>query len=203
MSATATTGSNVAPDDRRLTKTTALGGISGHPSIGYWHRVWRRFRTNVISMIALVIFLLILLFALSAGIIAHHITHMGYADNHLPDKLSPIFNSKYYLGSDGNGRDVLTRLAYGGRVSLFIAGLASISILGIGGTIGAVSGYFGGIVDSIGMRAADILLSIPGLPLLILVSAFYQPGVAFLAIIIALLSWAGVCRLIRGEVLSP
>ena len=127
---------------------------------------------------------------------------MGYAANHLGDRLAPPFVKPYYLGADGNGRDVLTRLAYGGRVSLFIAVLASTSILLIGGTIGSLAGYFGGIVDTFGMRAADVLLSIPGLPLLILVSSFYRPGPGGLAIFIALIGWAGVSRLIRGEVLS-
>ena len=153
-------------------------------------------------MVALVVLILIILFALSAGLISQYVSHMGYADNHLSDKLAPAFHKPYYLGSDGNGRDVLTRLAYGGRVSMFVAGLATVSILFIGGTIGAISGYFGGWVDTIGMRAADVLLSIPGLPLLILVSSFYKPGPAFLAVVIACLSWAGICRLIRGEVLS-
>lgn len=184
---------------------SALSALSQRASVhseGYWHRVWRRFRSNKLSLTALVVLLLVIAFALSAGLISSYITHMGYADNHLDDKLKPAFSSKYYLGSDGNGRDVLTRLAYGGRVSLFVAILATIAILGIGGTIGSISGFFGGIVDTLGMRAADVLLSIPALPLLILVSSFYRPGPALLAIVIALLSWAGICRLVRGEVLS-
>jgi peptide/nickel transport system permease protein len=184
---------------------SALSALSIRGSVhseGYWHRVWRRFHSNKLSLAALVVLLLVIAFALSAGLISSYVTHMGYADNHLDDKLKPVFSSKYYLGSDGNGRDVLTRLAYGGRVSLFVAILATVSILGIGGTIGAISGFFGGIVDTFGMRAADVLLSIPALPLLILVSSFYRPGPALLAIVIALLSWAGICRLVRGEVLS-
>ena len=77
-----------------------------------------------------------------------------------------------------------------------------ISILIIGGSIGATAGYFGGFVDTVLMRLADVLLSIPVLILLILVSSFYQPSPMELALLIALVSWASVSRLIRGEVIS-
>ena len=127
---------------------------------------------------------------------------MSYSDNHLSDHLVPPFTGDYYLGTDGNGRDVLTRLAYGARVSLYVAALATASILVIGGTIGAIAGFFGGMTDSILMRAADVLLSMPTLPLLILVSSLYSPGPTFLAFFLAAVSWAGISRIVRGEVLS-
>jgi peptide/nickel transport system permease protein len=106
------------------------------------------------------------------------------------------------LGTDGNGRDVLVRAAYGGRISLTVAILASILLILIGSTVGAVSGYFGGFVDSVLMRLVDVLLCIPGLPLLILVFSVFSPGPYMLAVFIALLGWAGGARLVRGEVLS-
>ena len=83
-----------------------------------------------------------------------------------------------------------------------VASLAAVSILIIGGSIGATAGYFGGLVDTFLMRLADVLLSIPVLVLLILVSSFYQPSPMELAMLIALVSWASVSRLIRGEVIS-
>jgi peptide/nickel transport system permease protein len=169
---------------------------------GYWSRAWNRYRENSVSLVALAVLIAIVVFVLSAPLISRYVSGTGYADNHLEDKLTPPFTNGYVLGADGNGRDVLTRLAYGGRVSLRVAVLATMVILLIGGTIGSVAGFFGGIVDSILMRLADILLSIPGLPLLILVSSFYRPGPTLLAIVIAALSWAGVSRLVRGEVLS-
>jgi peptide/nickel transport system permease protein len=155
-----------------------------------------------VSLAALFILALIILFVLGAGLISRYVTGYSYSENHLADKLAPPFSKGYFLGSDGNGRDVLTRLAYGGRASFKVAGLATVAILLIGGSIGAVAGYFGGAVDTVGMRAADVLLSMPSLPLLILVSSFYQPGPTFLALFIALLSWAGISRIVRGEVLS-
>ncbi|MBX3070037.1 MAG: ABC transporter permease [Thermomicrobiales bacterium] len=180
---------------------TGLGrGDTSAP--GYWSRAWRRFRRNRVAVIALIITTLIIAFCLAAPLISRYVTHFTYYENHLGQALSQPGENDFILGSDGNGRDVLTRLAFGGRVSLLVAVLAAMSILIIGGSIGAVAGYFGGWIDTVLMRAADVLLSIPTLVLLILVSSFYQPSPAELAILIALVSWAGVSRLIRGEVLA-
>ncbi|MGH2535712.1 MAG: ABC transporter permease [Thermomicrobiales bacterium] len=169
---------------------------------GFWRRAWRRYRQNSVSVAALAMVVLIILFILSADLLSRYVTHFTFTENHLAEKLTPPFTGDYILGADGNGRDVLTRLAYGGRISLMIAVLATASILVIGGTIGAAAGYFGGIIDSIAMRLADVLLSIPSLVLLIVLSSFYQPSPLVLALFIALLSWAGIARLIRAEVLS-
>lgn len=168
---------------------------------GYWRRAWRRFRRNRLALAALGVAILIILFALSAPLISRYVTHYGYADNHLADKLKPPFSKGYILGADGNGRDVLTRLAYGGRVSLLIAFLGSLSLLLVGGSIGGIAGYTGGIVDSVLMRIADVLLSVPILSLLILISALFRPGPTFLAFFIAVIGWSGIARLVRGEVL--
>jgi peptide/nickel transport system permease protein len=169
---------------------------------GFYTRAWRRFRHNKVSVIALVVTFLIVVFALSAGLISEYVTGFNYSENHLPQKLSKPGENGYILGSDGNGRDILTRLAYGARVSLLVAFLATLATLFIGGTIGSVSGFFGGFIDSVLMRTVDVLLSIPTLALLILISALYRPGYVALAFFIAAVSWAGVARLIRGEVLS-
>ncbi len=169
---------------------------------GYWTRAWRRFKRNHVAMAALVLTVVILGFCLAAPLVSKYITGYDYAENHLTAALSAPGENDFILGSDGNGRDVLTRLAYGGRVSLLVATLAALSILLIGGSIGAAAGYFGGFVDTVLMRLADVLLSIPTLVLLILVSSFYQPTPTMLALLIAVVSWAGVSRLIRGEVIS-
>jgi len=188
--------------DSALARREILVDRRARQSYGYWRRAWRRYRKNGVSLAALIVTILIILFAISAGLISRYVTHMSYSDNHLSDHLVPPFTGDYYLGTDGNGRDVLTRLAYGARVSLYVAALATASILVIGGTIGAIAGFFGGMTDSILMRAADVLLSMPTLPLLILVSSLYSPGPTFLAFFLAAVSWAGISRIVRGEVLS-
>jgi peptide/nickel transport system permease protein len=166
-----------------------------------WHRAWRRFKANRLSLLALIITIAIFAFAIAAPLVSYF-TGFNYYENHLGDKLAAPGQGDYILGSDGNGRDLLTRLAYGGRVSLLVAGLATISLLVIGGTIGSVAGYFGGWVDTVLMRSADVLLSIPTLVLLILVSSFYHPSPWQLAVLIAAVSWAGISRIVRGQVLT-
>ena len=123
-------------------------------------------------------------------------------ENHLEHKLSAPGENGYILGSDANGRDILTRLAYGGRISLTVAVLGTIAELLIGLTIGLIAGYSGGWADSLLMRLVDLLLSIPSLPLLILISTLFQPTWIMLAFILALVSWPGDSRLIRGEALA-
>lgn len=166
-----------------------------------WHRAWRRFKANRLAFLALIVTICIFLFAIGAPLVSHF-TGFNYYENHLGDKLAKPGEGNYILGADGNGRDILTRLAYGGRVSLLVAGLATISLLLIGGTIGSVAGYFGGWVDTLLMRCADVLLSIPTLVLLILVSSFYRPSPWQLAVLIAVVSWAGISRIVRGQVLT-
>lgn len=169
---------------------------------GFWAETWFQFRQNKVAMVALGITIFIVLCVICAGLISKYITGFTAYENHLPQKLSSPGENGYILGSDGNGRDVLTRLVYGGRASLSIAGLAAVATLLIGSTLGSIAGYFGRWSDTIITRAVDILLSIPILPLLILVTTLYQPGIFMLSLFIALTSWGGVTRIIRGEVLK-
>jgi len=169
---------------------------------GFYRRSWQRFRRNRIAVGALAVLFLIALFVLSAGLISRFVTGFTPSANHLSDKLAPPFTGDYILGTDGNGRDVLTRLAYGGRISLMIAILATVATLFIGTTVALVSGYFGGWVDAVLMRLVDIILCVPGLPLLILISILFRPGPTGLALILAAVSWPGIARIVRTEVLS-
>lgn len=182
--------------------TAAFGREHLRSTPGYYTRAWHIFRRNKVSMVSIAIVILIILFSLGAGLISRYITHVDYATGELSDHFLPPFSPGHILGTDGNGRDVLTRLAYGGRVSLMVAGLATLATLVVGMAVGAVSGYFGGIIDFVLMRAVDVLLCIPGLSLLVLVSALYRPGPAGLALLLAAISWAGISRIIRGEVLT-
>lgn len=181
---------------------TNLDRASMRKSRGFWAETWYQFRQNKVSMTALAIALVIILCVLFSALISKYITGFTPTENHLADKLATPFSNGYILGSDGNGRDELTRLVYGGRASLSVAGLSAIGILFIGGTLGSMAGYFGRWVDTIIARAVDILLSIPILPLLILITSLYRPGIFMLSVFIAMTSWGGVTRLIRGEVLK-
>jgi peptide/nickel transport system permease protein len=190
------------PDrSRALADAAALERAQLRATPGPWRRAWRRLRRDPVAMAGLAIFAAIVLFALSADLISRATGHT-YWQGELRDQFLPPFSPGHLLGTDANGRDVLVRAAYGGRISLAVAFLASLGLLAIGAVVGAVSGYFGGIVDSVLMRSVDVLLCIPGLPLLILLFTLYKPGPYMLAFFIAIIGWAGGARLIRGEVLS-
>jgi len=116
----------------------------------------------------------------------------------------------HLLGTDDLGRDLLTRILYGGRISMSIGVLAMTLAVVIGAAVGAIAGYYGGLVDSLSMRFTDLMLSIPGLFLLILLTLllrnfpipFLRGGVLAIVLAIALLSWMSVARLVRAAFLS-
>jgi peptide/nickel transport system permease protein len=173
-----------------------------HKTSGAYARAWRRFRRNRVSMAFLLLLAAIVAFVLLADLISTYVTGFDYRENHLDRVLSGPGENGYILGSDGNGRDILTRLAYGGRVSMAVAVLATLTTLVIGGIVGLVAGYAGGFVDAVLMRLADVFLSIPSLSILILISALYRPNQYELAVVIALVLWPGISRIVRGEAMA-
>lgn len=169
---------------------------------GYYRRAWRTLKRDKVAMSALVLSFVLIAFSFGAPIISA-ITGNDYATGNLRNFLQPWFqNWEFPLGTDANGRDILVRLAYGGRVSMTVAILALVFALLIGLTLGAIAGFYGGFIDSAIMRFVDVIISIPGIALLLLISVWWRPGPVGLAVIIAALGWTGLARLIRGEVLS-
>lgn len=171
-------------------------------SPGFWTRAWHRFRRNRLGMLATSVFLFLVLLAISADLIVAIVTRHSYSDQSLIDAFKSPLSPGYLLGADELGRDVLTRAIYGSRVSLSVAGLTVLIALTIGTVIGAVAGFYGGKIDAILMRFVDVVIALPGLFVLILISTFFSPNVFVLAGVIASLSWTGISRLVRGEVLS-
>jgi peptide/nickel transport system permease protein len=114
--------------------------------------------------------------------------------------LAPSF--EHWMGTDGLGRDVLSRMLYGGRISLLV-GLVAVGIsTAIGIVLGAIAGYYRGWVDTVIMRLVDVMLSIPSFFLILTVIAFLTPSIVNVMIVIGLTSWMGVTRLVRAEFLS-
>jgi peptide/nickel transport system permease protein len=157
---------------------------------------------NVPWICAFVIAAMILM-AIFAPLLAPH----SPIDQTLRDKLLPPVwldggNSKYILGTDAFGRDILSRLIYGARVSLIVAALA----LTVGGCvglfIGIVAGYMGGIVETILMRVVDAAFTFPAILFALLLAVTMGQGLGTLVIAISLLLWASFARIIRGEVLA-
>jgi len=111
-------------------------------------------------------------------------------------------SARHLLGTDGLGRDLLSRIIYGARISLSI-GLIAVGIsVAIGLVFGAVSGFYGGLIDSLIMRFVDIMLCFPTFYLILAVTAILGPSIFNIMIIIGLTSWMGTARLIRAEILS-
>lgn len=168
----------------------------------YAGMAWRRFRRNKLAILGGTVMIFMIIVAVGADLISRYITGFTLQQQSLVNAYSGIGENGYILGSDDLGRDVLTRLAYGARVSLGVAGLAMIGALTIGVVVGLMSGFYGKWVDSILMRFVDIMLSIPTLFLLLLVATMFALGPLSLAGLIAAIAWVTLSRLIRGEVIS-
>jgi len=144
---------------------------------------------------------ILILFLTLIAMLAPWIAPAHYADQNLIERLSPP-SVRHWLGTDDLGRDVLSRMLWGTRVSLVVAFVAvGISTL-FGTIVGLISGYFGRWVDSVLMRFVDILLCFPIFFLILMVIAFLEPNIVNVMIVIGITSWTGLARLVRGETLS-
>jgi peptide/nickel transport system permease protein len=114
-----------------------------------------------------------------------------------------LFHSpEHFLGTDKLGRDILSRVLYGSRISLFV-GITTVAIsVAVGFTAGSLSGYFGGWLDQLLMRFVDVLMAFPGILLAIALTAVLGPGLDHVIVALCLIGWTGYARLVRGEILS-
>ncbi|MEG1800951.1 MAG: ABC transporter permease [Oscillospiraceae bacterium] len=164
---------------------------------GFWRDAWHRLRKNNAAMIALVIIVLMILVAIFADYIAPYPYDL--------QDYSHTFefpNAQHLLGTDNFGRDILSRIIYGSRVSLIVGFSSIITAIIFGGLLGAISGYYGGKVDNIIMRAIDVLMAIPGMLLAISLAAALKPGLFNLVIAIAIADIPGYARVVRASVLT-
>ena len=158
---------------------------------------WKRFKRNKLAVLGGFIVLTLFITAIFAPLLS------PYDPNSINVKhiLEPPGRT-HPLGTDDLGRDILSRMIWGARISLAVGFVAvGISTM-VGILLGAVSGYYGGWTDRVLMRFVDIMLSIPTFFLLLAVIAFLEPSIWNIMIVIGLTSWMGVSRLVRAEVLS-
>ncbi|MCB2298745.1 ABC transporter permease [Clostridium tagluense] len=156
-----------------------------------------KLKQNKLAMIGIIILSVLI----TSAIIAPFLTKYKMDDIDLFN-ISAAPNTDHILGTDDLGRDVFTRLFSGGRVSLGVGIFATLIQILIGVTLGAVSGYYGGFIDSIVMRLVDIIMCFPLFIIAVALSAVMGPSIWNLIIIIAILSWTGIARIVRAEVLS-
>jgi len=161
------------------------------------HSIFRKALSNPLALAGFVIIVLVFLLSMLAPFIA------PYDPNDINVKAILLEPSmQHWMGTDGLGRDVLSRMLHGGRISLLV-GLVAVGISTvIGVLLGAVAGFYRGWIDTFIMRLVDIMLSIPSFFLILAVIAFLTPSIINIMIVIGLTSWMGVTRLVRAEFLS-
>lgn len=157
----------------------------------------RRLLRNFAFTAGLVLTLLIVAAALAAPLIAQYDPNVQDTSRRLegPSREHP-------LGLDDLGRDVLSRIVFGARVSLRVGFSVVLMAAAIGVTLGAISGYFGGLIDMLVMRLCDILLAFPGILLAIALVAVLGPSLNNVILALATIGWVGYARLVRGQVLK-
>jgi oligopeptide transport system permease protein len=162
-----------------------------------WRDAWHRLKKNKMAVASAVI-----LAALSlASVLAPWIAPYSYEEQNLALRAVPP-QSGHWLGTDALGRDQLTRLLYGGRVSLMVGIVATGVALLIGVTYGATSGFFGGKVDMAMMRIVDIIYALPFTIFVILLMVFFGRDIRLLFVAIGAVEWLTMARIVRGQVQS-
>ena len=187
------------PATRRAAPPARKAAVQGMAPL-----IWRRFMRHRMAVFSLCVLGFVLLTALAAPLGPYTPTQQN------PSNSLQAPSAQHWFGTDDLGRDVLTRVLYGGRISLTVGLSATALALLIGVAVGALSGYFGGWVDNLLMRITDAFLSLPSLFVLILVSTMLRDmpalnlrnSVLVVILVIAVLSWMWPARLVRSAFLS-
>lgn len=168
-----------------------------HKNQSYWGEVFYRLRKNKMAMVSLYILIIVVALCVIVPIISPYeiqTTNMANRD------LKP--SSEHLLGTDLIGRDLFTRLFYAGRISLGIA-IAVVAIeCVIGIILGSIAGFYGGIVDAIIMRIAEIFMSFPFMIITITVVSIFGNSVSTLIFVLSILTWPSIARIVRGQILT-
>lgn len=163
----------------------------------YWRNSWTRLRQNKRVMFGL----WLLGFLMTMALVGPFLTNYTYYETHLPLKNLPP-SMQFWFGTDELGRDLFTRVWWGARISLFVGITAAIIDLIIGVIYGSVAGLFGGKIDELMMRAADIIYSIPYLLVVILLIVVMGSGLMTIIIALTFTGWIPMARMTRGQVMQ-
>ncbi|ACZ76994.1 MULTISPECIES: oligopeptide ABC transporter permease OppC [Dickeya] len=164
-----------------------------------WQDARRRFMHNRAALASLFVLTLITLFVVIGPMVAP----FNYADTDWNMMSSaPDMASKHYFGTDSSGRDLLVRVAIGGRISLMVGVAAALVAVIVGTLYGAASGYLGGKVDSVMMRLLEILNSFPFMFFVILLVTLFGQNILLIFVAIGMVSWLDMARIVRGQTLS-
>lgn len=175
-----------------LPDTAAPAEATGFRAV--FHQLWRDNKLAVISGVIIILFLL-------GAIFAPWLTPYDYDELDALNRLAAP-SAQHLLGTDELGRDVLTRMLYGSRVSLLVGIVPTMISMFIGAALGIISGYFGKITDTIIMRFADIMLAFPSMLLAMVIMYTLGDGIINIFLALALVNWASVARIVRAETLK-
>ncbi|MGG3738282.1 oligopeptide ABC transporter permease [Aeribacillus pallidus] len=183
-----------------VTQKSTRTNLKPRKSMSPWAIARRKFVRNKLAMVSLCF----LMFIAIISFLAPHITTQDITRVNI-SQMSLEPSSDHWLGTDKSGRDVFTRLLYGGRISLFVGISCTLIVIFIGTVIGAIAGYFGGFVDGILMRFTDFILNFPVLVFVIVLNTIFfgkANGVWVLIVVIGALYWGGIARVVRSKVLA-
>jgi peptide/nickel transport system permease protein len=172
-----------------------------------WQLTWLRLRSDKVSMIALAIIVIMVLLAIFAPAVAaltHHDVNTAYpvnGENEDGNPVGPGVNG-FLLGTDSTGRDLLVRVLYGARISLFVGIVTTLIATVLGVAVGLMAGYFGGVIDTVLARFTDAVLAFPYIVLALALAAVFGPSLTIIVVMITFFSWAGIARIVRGQTLS-
>jgi peptide/nickel transport system permease protein len=172
-----------------------------------WQLTWRRLRSDKVAIASMIVILVMVVLAIGAPVIAalvHHGPNQAFpntGENAVGNPVGPGTNG-FWLGTDDTGRDLMVRIFYGARVSLFV-GLTTTAIATAAGvTVGMIAGYFGGLVDTILARFIDAVLAFPYVVLALALVVVFGPSLTIIIALISFFAWAGIARIVRGQTLS-
>ncbi|SGW43244.1 Oligopeptide transport system permease protein [Staphylococcus argenteus] len=195
-------------------------------SKSFWQDAWTQLRKNRLAVIGMIGLIILILFALIGPVISqHNSTEQQVTDRNLPSKIPFLdkvdylpFNGKdvdgkdtykevgskdyYIFGTDQLGRDLWTRTWEGARISLFIGVVAAILDIFIGVLFGAISGFYGGKIDTIMQRIIEVIASIPNLIIVILFVLIFEPSIWTIILAMSVTGWISMSRVVRGEFLK-
>jgi peptide/nickel transport system permease protein len=182
----------------------ASGGVEGRTQ---WQLTWLRLRSDKVAMIALVVVIVMIILAIAAPAVAaltHHGVDVAYPDTGEDENGNPVGPgvNGFLLGTDSTGRDLLVRILYGARISLFVGVVTTLIAVALGVVVGLIAGYFGGIIDTILGRFTDAVLAFPYVLLALALAAVFGPSLTIIVFMITFFSWAGIARIVRGQTLA-
>jgi peptide/nickel transport system permease protein len=196
-----------AEERRDLAQPLSLrlrGAHTGHGQ-GMLTLAWRRFRRDRLALVGAAIALALVVVAIAAPLLAPYDPAEQFDDGltlqGLPVPSTLPESGRFVLGTDANGRDLLSRILYGARVSLTVGVLANLLAVSIGTLIGATAGYVGGWVEVVLMRFTEIMMAFPTLLLAIALVAILRPSLWIIIFVIGAVYWTWIARVIYGQVL--